>query len=125
MHVRREQIGVVNGSVAFATTEYPINPGNATLFPWLSQLAPLYEQYKVHAMQIEFVPTGSGFAAANVSGRVVLSADYDVMSPALTTLAEAESKDPNVPFGPFESAILKLDHQRLTPARCWKVTGIR
>jgi len=116
MHVRREQIGVVNGSAAYSCIEYPINPGNATLFPWLSQLAPLYEQYKIHAMQVEFVPTGSGFAAPNISGRVVLSTDYDVMSPALGSLQEAESKDPNIPFGPFENAILRLDEHRLTPA---------
>ncbi len=116
LHVRREQVGVVNGSVGYSIIEYPINPGNATLFPWLSQLAPLYEQYRIHEMQVEFVPTGSGYAAPNVSGRVVLATDYDVMSPALGSLQEAESKDPNVPFGPFEAAILRLDAHRLTPA---------
>lgn len=115
LHTRREQIGVVLGSVGYSITEYPINPGNATLFPWLSQLAPLYEQYKIHAMQVEFIPTGSGFAAPNVSGRVVLATDYDVMSPALGSLQEAEGKDPNIPFGPFENAVLRLDPHRLTP----------
>lgn len=116
LHTRREQIGVVNGSVSFAIREYQINPGNSALFPWLSQLAPLYEQYKIHDMFVEFVQTGSGYAAPNVSGRVVLSCDYDVMSPPLATLQEAEGKDPNVPFAPYESAVLRLDAQRLTPS---------
>lgn len=114
IHQRREQIGIVNGSVGYSVTEYPINPGNTTLFPWLSQLAPLYERYKIHNLDIQFVPTGSGFAAPNVSGRLVLAADYDVMSPALASLQEAEGKDPNVPLQPYEEGVLRLDPAELT-----------
>jgi len=110
---RREMIGPINGNVNFGVTEWRINPGNPTLFPWLSQLADLYEKYKVHDLSFVFVQTGSGFAAANVSGRCVMGCDYDVMTPPVASDQEAEMKDPSVPFAPYETAILTVSPQML------------
>jgi hypothetical protein len=115
VHTRRELVGVVNGNTTFGVTEYRINPGNAGLFPWLSNIAENYEKYLIRRMHVQFVQTGSGFAAANVSGRLVLGCDYDVMSPPVASDAEAENKDPNVPVTPFENAELILDAQLLNP----------
>jgi hypothetical protein len=115
VHTRRELVGVVNGNTSFGVTEYQINPGNSALFPWLSNIAENYEKYQIRRMHVQFVQTGSGFAAANVSGRVVLGCDYDVMSPAVASDAEAENKDPNVPITPFENAELILDPRLLNP----------
>jgi len=115
IHTRRERLGVVNGSTTYAVRSYPINPGNINLFPWLSEIAPLYEKYRVRDMRFVFVQTGSGFAAPNQSGRVVLGCDYDVMSPDVASIEEAENKNPNVGFAPYESAVLRLDNSLITP----------
>jgi hypothetical protein len=115
IHTRRERLGVVNGSTTYAVRSYPINPGNVNLFPWLSEIAPLYEKYRVRDMRFVFEQTGSGFAAPNQSGRVVLGCDYDVMSPDVASIEEAENKNPNVGFAPYESAVLRLDNTLITP----------
>lgn len=115
IHTRREQIGVINGNTGFGLVEYALNPGNTTLFPWLSQIAPLYEKYLIRRLSICFIQTGSGFAAPNVSGRVVLGCDYDVMSPPVGSLAEAENKDPNIGFAPYEVGVLVLDPRLMNP----------
>jgi hypothetical protein len=109
-------IGPINGNVTFGVTEWRINPGNVDLFPWLSQLSSLYEKYKVHSLSFVFVQTGSGFAAANVSGRCVMGCDYDVLTPAVTSDQEAEMKDPSVPFAPYETAILRVNPSMLNKA---------
>ncbi len=115
IHTRRERLGTVVGSTTYAVRSYPINPGNTSLFPWLSEIAPLYEKYRVREMRFVFVQTGSGFAAPNQSGRVVLGCDYDVMSPDVASIEEAENKNPNVGFTPYESAVLRLDSALITP----------
>jgi len=112
---RREVIGTVGGNTGFASTQYQIQPGNSVLFPWLSQLANLYEKYKFRKLHFEYVNLGSGYATANVSGRVVLAVDYNVLSANLQNIADAEMKDPNVPFAPYEDAILRVDVGLATP----------
>lgn len=46
----REFIKDVNSSTGFAATSYRINPGLPDLFPWLSQVASNFEEYKIHGM---------------------------------------------------------------------------
>lgn len=54
-------------------TNFTINPGNADLFPWLSKMALLYEYYKFRKLVVHFNPD----VGTNVSGHIVIAADYD------------------------------------------------
>jgi hypothetical protein len=112
---RSEVIGLISGSTGFSSREYQINPGNATLFPWLSKIAVLYEKYRFHNLHFRFESLGSGFAAAKESGRCVMVTDYNVQSANLVSAADAQMKDPNVPFRPYENAVLRLDPRQLNP----------
>jgi len=75
----REFIGNVTGTTAFAVAnQIPLNPGLNTSFPWLSNVANNYEQYRVNKMRFEYL-TRTG---TNVPGSVLLAPDYDVLDAA-------------------------------------------
>lgn len=68
-----EFIQEVSGSLGFANTAIPINPGLITTFPWLGQMAPLYESYCFE--KLEFLYQSE--AATTATGSVMLAVDYD------------------------------------------------
>lgn len=69
----REYISDINSvGLAFQTISYPINPGLAS-FPWLSQLANLYESYVFKSLHFEYEPA----TATTTTGTVILSIDFD------------------------------------------------
>lgn len=110
---KRETLGPVNGSVSFTSTRWLINPGDVASFPWLSTMAGLYVKYRFRKLKYTFIPTGSGYAAANVSGRCVLSFDQNVLSPPLATLKAAETIQPNTIFVPYEEASVVVPKEYL------------
>jgi len=70
----REYIGEVLGSTSvFSNTQYPINPGLLTTFPWLSQIAPDFEEYKFNSLSFVYEPEKPTTAA----GYVMIAIDYD------------------------------------------------
>lgn len=74
----REYIREVPGSVAFANSLIPVNPGLSETFPWLSQMAALYESYRFEKLQFEFeteAPTSS-------PGSLMMAVDYDASDAA-------------------------------------------
>jgi len=50
-----------------------INPGNSTLFPWLSRISAAYEQYRFEKLNFQYVTQVS----TNTNGRVIIAVDYD------------------------------------------------
>jgi hypothetical protein len=69
----RELVATINGSVAFAATTYAINPGVALSFPWLTNIANNFQQYRFHRLRYVFVTrVGTG-----VAGNVILSPEYN------------------------------------------------
>jgi hypothetical protein len=73
----REYVGeVVAGSSvpsAFNVTSYPINPGQSSLFQWLSRVAPNYESYVLEALKICYETE----APSSLGGSLMLVVDYD------------------------------------------------
>lgn len=75
----KEFITTVNSSTAFGVqASFDINPGNATLFPWLSGVAARFQEYKLRGMVYHYVPTsGSAIASTNAAlGAVLLQTSY-------------------------------------------------
>ena len=68
-----EFIETVNGSINFSVTKYPCNPGLAAVFPWLSQIAQRWDQYRFHKLVFHYLTRAS---TATV-GSVILAPDYD------------------------------------------------
>lgn len=79
---RREYLGdVVSPGSAFNATTYVINPENPSTFPWLSAMALLYEQYRIHGMVFEFKTTSAtAIGSLNTAlGSVMLATQYNVL----------------------------------------------
>jgi hypothetical protein len=76
--VHSELIGVLlSSSTAFTTTSFVINPGRVDVFPWLSNIASNYDQYRMHGLKFRLVSsTGTSNA-----GKAGLSYDYDSTDP--------------------------------------------
>lgn len=81
---RKEYLGDISTLVkGFSITNFPINPGVATTFPWLSKIAPNFEQYKIHGLVFQFVST-SAVAISSTDpalGKLIMASEYDVSQP--------------------------------------------
>lgn len=106
-----EYIGEVLGSSSTTPViqTVPVNPGQATTFPWLSEQALQWEKYRFNYLEFYYKPEVSGFATEGQSGKVIMVMDYDASDPAPTTKQEAEDTDPHVDGMPYEDIMLKLD----------------
>lgn len=90
----REYIGDVISSAtsgAFNIQTYPINPGLAQTFPWLSQIAIGFEEYVISGMVFEFRSTASDAIASSTNlalGTVGLCTQYDPLNPTFTNMQQ-------------------------------------
>jgi len=90
---RREFVGTVtNGSStdfciddnSISSPGWDFNPGNATMFPWLSLMAPSFERFRFHNLQIELVSSQS----TSTPGRIYAAVDYDYDDAPPTTKSQ-------------------------------------
>lgn len=78
-------------SVSGSSFVYNINPGSSSLFPYLSQVAALYNRYKFGALVIEYIPSASGFAATAQTGRVIIAFNPDARDPFISDISALTS----------------------------------
>jgi hypothetical protein len=80
----REYLGDILANTTFANAAYPINPGVFQTFPWLSQLAANFEQYRIRGLIFEFKSLSSDAvlsSATNSSlGAVIMATEYNSLS---------------------------------------------
>lgn len=85
----REYIGDIVATTGFNVQSFLINPGLVNTFPWLSQIAGSYEQYKLRGMLFEFNSTSSdallSSATSTALGTVIMMTDYDIADAPPTT----------------------------------------
>jgi hypothetical protein len=105
--VGSESLGRFNGSIGFTETQFPINPGQAGTFPWLSQEAKLWEKYEFDKLEFEFRTTINEFSA-NALGRVILGVDFDASDPAPSNRSQAEISRPVTAQAPYYNQRLVL-----------------
>lgn len=81
-----------NPGTNFSIQSFAINPANATLFPWLSQIASNYEEYSILGMVFEFKSmSGASVASTNTSlGSVIMATEYD---PTKTTFVNKQQME--------------------------------
>lgn len=91
----REYVGDIAGTVSFTNRNFPINPGLNGTFPWLSQVAAAFEQYRFRGMIWEFKSTSADSvinAQPNVGmGTVVMATQYNSLDPGFTNKIEMEN----------------------------------
>lgn len=85
-------IRVLSANV-FNNQSFTINPANAMLFPWLSQIATNYEEYVFQGLLFEFKTTSAtAVASTNTSlGTVVLCTQYNSLAPAFINKQQMEN----------------------------------
>jgi len=84
--IHREPLATVLGSIGFNLTQFEVNPGLATTFPWLSASAEGYEAYVVNSISAEFVTS----SATTQTGRIVIAPDYDSADAPPTSVVQLE-----------------------------------
>lgn len=89
----REYIGDIIGTTGFNNVSYPINPGVAKTFPWLSTVAVNYQQYRFHGVVFEFRPLLTDFVTGGAPGIVVLTTNYNADQPPFLSRQEAENAE--------------------------------
>jgi hypothetical protein len=74
----REFLTEVKGSTTFTVrSSFPINPGMAETFPWLSNIATQFQQYRIRGMVYHYIPTSGSIATSSPSlGSVMLQTVY-------------------------------------------------
>jgi len=90
-----EYIGEVAGSVAFATTGYACNPGQALVFPWGNKVASLYEEYEFEMLEFYYKREVSEFSTNGQAGKVMLSFDFNAGDPAPLSKQQVEDSVPH------------------------------
>lgn len=89
----REYLGDLTGTTAFNNLQYPLNPGLASTFPWLSQIAPNYQQYRFHGIMFEFRPLITDFVTSGAPGVVVMATNYNADQTAYISKQEMENSE--------------------------------
>jgi len=98
----REYVQDVTSSVAFNNSSFIINPGNITLFPWLSSLAAAFEEFEVLGMIAEFKPLIS-LTSTNANGAVVFATEYNVLKPNFSSKIQMENYEYATSCAPYQS----------------------
>jgi hypothetical protein len=102
-----EYIADVFGSTGYVATQYQVNPGNLTTFPWGSKLAQLYEEYDFHYLEFYYKRLVSEFATNGQAGEVILSIDYNASDVPPTTKQQVLDSEDHTPGMPCDDMILR------------------
>lgn len=84
---------IPSSPATFTNAGYFINPGLASTFPWLSQIAVNFDQYQILGMIFEFKSTSSDFGTTTSlgMGSVMLATDYDPTDNLYSSKLEMEN----------------------------------
>jgi hypothetical protein len=89
-----EYIADIAGTVAFTTTQYAVQPGQAATFPWLAIEAKQWEKYEFQKLEFYLKPEVTQYTTNANSGKVILSFDSDASDAAPLNKQEAEDVMP-------------------------------
>lgn len=101
----REYIQDWTGTAAFTNSSYRLNPGDVKTFPWLSQIAENYQQYKFHGIIFEFKPLITDFVTGGAPGVVVMATNYNANDPAYESKQDMENSEFAVSVKPTNNLV--------------------
>lgn len=97
---------------------WDLAPGNATLFPWLSNIARNYEQYHFHRLCFRLISAQS----AAVSGRVYMAIDYDWDDEIASNMASMMNNQSAVQGAVWSDLTLDANVKSMHDNTQWKYT---
>lgn len=101
----REYLGDVTGTSLFSIDQYPLNPGIAKTFPWLSTVAQNYTSYKFHGIIFEYRSMLTDNVTSGTPGTIVFATNYDAEAIAYDSKQEMENSEFAVSNKPTENLI--------------------
>jgi hypothetical protein len=116
----REYLGDIQGTAVFTNRQYPLNPGMAITFPWLSTVAENYQEYKFHGLVFEFRSLITDFVTGGAPGVIVMSTNYNADAPLYTTKQQMENAEFAVSTKPtinLMHGVECADNQTILPQR--------
>lgn len=123
----REFIADISGSTTFNLSSYFLNPGLDATFPWLSNIAYNFEQYRFHGLIFEFRTTSAtAVSSTNTAlGTVIMATDYDDLDAVFSNKQQMEAYEFSVSTVPCANAIHPIEcSPRETPLpKLWVRTG--
>jgi len=108
------EIAVANEPNFNVALNLPINPGQASTFPWLSTIAKQYEKYCFKSLQFVYKPEVTQYnPTSSAVGKVMLSCDYDASDSPPNSKQQVEDTDPHADCMPYERMSLFLNPDEL------------
>ena len=109
--VHREFVGNVLSSINFRATTVPVNAGSNVLFPWLSRMASLYEEYQFLGLVFEYKSTSATAVGTTSSamGTVIMATDYDCYDNAFQTKRAMEAAEFSVSGAPYDHFMAPIE----------------
>jgi hypothetical protein len=105
----REYLGDISGNGSFTNASYPLNPGMATTFPWLSTIAANYQQYRFHGLIFEFRPLITDFVTGGSPGVIVMTTNYNADDDPFISRQEAENAEFAVAVKPTNGLVHMIE----------------
>jgi hypothetical protein len=102
---------------AFNVNQFPVNPGLAQTFPWLSTIAKNFEKYQFEYLEFYYKREVSEFATAGQSGKVLYSFDTDAADPVPYGKQEMEATEPHGDDMPCKNFRMVVPRSMLQPIR--------
>jgi len=116
----REYIQDITSTVAFSSLPIALNPGNAALFPWLSQLATRFELYSFRKLEFNYEPSTT---TAN-TGTFLMAIDFDPSDTIYSSKQEFLNTRSHARCAPWDSCVLRTVKEDLTRRKTFNVRDI-
>lgn len=100
-------------STEFTVSRYQLNPGNSSLFPWLSSASLAYQEYEINGMLVELVTEASEVSTNLALGVMAMAAEYNPLAETPSTkqqMLELEYAD-----------VCKTSHSLIMPIECARI----
>lgn len=87
---KREFLADIKSTISFSNQAFPINPGLVETFPWLSNMASLFEQWVPMGILFEFESqSGNAFSSTNNAlGNIAMTIEYNPQQPNFGTMSQ-------------------------------------
>jgi len=107
----REYIGDVFSTTAFTTTNYNVNPGLSATFPYLSNIAQNFQEYKFRGLVFEFKSTSAdALNSTNTAlGQVILASQYRADAAAFINKEQMLNEMWSVSTKPSNNVLLPIE----------------
>lgn len=93
----------------FDLRKYELNPGNSSLFPFLSSIAKQFQEYEIRGMLIELKSLSSEYASNLALGSYFMAADYNVYGNDPATKQQLENMEYASSAKPSKSMIMPIE----------------